>query len=130
MYPVPIIVNASGNIYFYTTQDDAELDMEPLDVRNDYYTVYDGTGRRLTLAIVLKPVRIFCGLCTALIEHTVITGSEPHPTHAAELRQALVAYYELVGLDRLHLTPATLQSASLADLVQRGLTYLKPIRVR
>ena len=37
----PIIVSEHGDLAFYDCVDDAELELEPIDVENDEYVVFD-----------------------------------------------------------------------------------------
>jgi hypothetical protein len=116
----PIVLNAGGDIKFFCTKEDAEVHMEPIDVRNGYYIAYDSEGRRLTIDIIEKEVKLFWGLDRAMVEHTVITGTPEEPVHQEELRLLLVDHFELLGID-----PDWLQHASLEQLIQKGIEVFK-----
>jgi hypothetical protein len=116
----PIVLNAGGDVSFCCSKETAELDMEPIDVRNGYYIAYDSEGRRLTIDIIEKEVKLFWGFDRAMVEHTVITGAPDEPVHQEELRLLLVDYFELLGMD-----PDWLQHALLEQLIQKGIEVFK-----
>lgn len=120
----PIVLNAGGDICFFPTKEAAEINMEPIDVRNGYFTAYDSKGHCLTLDIIEKEVTIFFGLKKAMVEHVAIVAAEPEPTHAEELRQMIIEYFERIGADFLGISQDWLQQASLEELVQKGVQRL------
>lgn len=107
----PIIVSEHGDIEFYASTEDAELDLEATDVRNGEYIAYDSEGRLLHLAIRQKKRR-----WTMPVEVVAITESEEVPTHDDELREALVDFFSRLGVDEEWLGRATLN-----ELVAKGI---------
>lgn len=48
----PIIVDNKGDVSIFDSVEKAERYLEPIDIRNDEYVVYDRSGRLLKCAIV------------------------------------------------------------------------------
>ncbi len=53
---LPIIINENGDISFYDSLEKAELDIEPPDVKNNIYVIYDSEGLLLIPVVVDDPV--------------------------------------------------------------------------
>ena len=56
MVPPIIIVEEDCDVSVYTTVHDAEIAMEPIDVRNGIYTAYDSQGRLLRPIVEKKNI--------------------------------------------------------------------------
>ena len=54
----PIFIIEPGSLYVYKSQDDAELDLEPIDVQNCLYSGYDATGRLLKINVINNKTKI------------------------------------------------------------------------
>ncbi len=100
----PIIVDEDGPVYIFEALRDAELYLEPIDVKNSRYVAYDSEGRLLRL-LPTEP-------------RITIETAEAVPTHTSELREALIGYLGYVGV-----TQEWLATASLQELVKKGLDY-------
>ena len=80
------IADKKGNdVSFYASIEDAQLDLEVIDVENGEYVGYDHEGRLLKLDVDGKKKRV------------VITLAEDKPSHAKELEAVIRTYLELVG---------------------------------
>ena len=78
----PIIGYSEGNPQFFKTAESAASYMEPADVRNGEWVLYDSEGRQLR-AEVAKGF---------LSEFVVLHPAESKPTHQRELIQILIDY--------------------------------------
>jgi competence transcription factor ComK len=52
----PIIVDEKGPVYIFETLRDAELYLEPIDVKNNRYVAYDSESRWLRLRATEPPL--------------------------------------------------------------------------
>jgi hypothetical protein len=50
---LPIILVEHGDILIFRSVEDAELALEPIDVRNGEYVAYDAEGRTLVLSVII-----------------------------------------------------------------------------
>lgn len=80
------IADKNGNdVSSYASIEDAQLNLEVIDVENDEYVGYDHEGRLLKLDVNGKKKRV------------VITLDEDKPSHAKELEAVIRTYLEQVG---------------------------------
>lgn len=102
----PIIVDEHGDIEAYASLEEAALAMEPIDVSNGEYCIYDSTGDVLCAEFVsdTDPPRIACAI--------------PHRNDAAGLREKVIDWILRVGPDRLGLAGSSLDRLSLEDLAR------------
>jgi hypothetical protein len=56
------IVEKNGDVTVHASVNEAEMDMEPMDVEAGEYVVTDANGRRLRVEVVLEEVPLFWGL--------------------------------------------------------------------
>jgi len=89
----PIIVDESGDISIFDSARSAERYLEPIDVRNEVYEVYDATGRRLKPEIRAE-TRLFFGRFGFKTESVVLVSSEL--VEADRLQQRLLRFLEKV----------------------------------
>ena len=101
----------------YNSVENAQLDLEAIDVNNDEYVGYDGRGRllRLSTSKIKKPFLVFFKVT---IEKVVIELAENNPTHASELRERLRKFFSHIGLPK-----DWTSQASLEDLVTKALEF-------
>ena len=79
----PIIVAEGWDVELYVKVSDAELSLEPIDVKDAIYTVYDAQGRLLIVST--DGERVF------------ITLDENEPNHVEELEKLLRGFLESVN---------------------------------
>lgn len=58
----PISINEHGDVSTFASVEEAEADMEPIDVERGEYVVTDADGRRLVVDVVMKEVPLLWGL--------------------------------------------------------------------
>lgn len=80
-----IFIVEGNDIASYASIEDAQQDLEIIDVEDDIYVGYDYRGRLLKLSVDGKK------------KHVVITLAEDKPTHRKELETAIRRYLEQVG---------------------------------
>ena len=80
---LPIIIAEGWDVILYDKIQDAELDLEPIDVKDGIYKGYDAEGRLLRISTDGKKVRIF--------------AVEDEHTHAKELEDFLRECLEKVS---------------------------------
>ena len=104
----PIIISENGDIYFYTTLEEAERDIEPPDVSNGIYVIYDSEGLVLTPTIVDDPIYDVI---------KIIASEESRPI---ELMKILTDFFSEAGHDLLMLDTMTLE-----ELINLGSTIFR-----
>ncbi len=65
---MPIMVNENGDVSTYASVEEAEKNMEAIDVENGEYVVTDGDGRQLTLKTVIEEMPVLWGLWKARVK--------------------------------------------------------------
>ena len=117
-----IIVEESGSFEFYKSIDAAILDLEPIDVSNGRYKVYDCYGHLLSLDVITKnnlsfPSRIL----GHKIKQIIIVTPENSRDLSIELAEKLKFYFADFT-DRFNYN-GNLESAPLCNLIEHGLQY-------
>jgi len=112
--PPIIVVEQGGNIEIFQTVREAEMYLEPLDVENNEYVIYDSEGRLLTALVVTEHQCLF-GLpfIKIPVKFVRIQCHEPEPRHRESLRQALIKFAECLEMDI-----NAIKSLSLKDLIE------------
>jgi hypothetical protein len=88
----PIIVNEHGNVSIFESVEYAEQYLEPIDVTNEEYVVYDSKGHLLQLAVSQKELlSIFGGI--ELIETVRISPVGSGSGSSSELRKLLIKFF-------------------------------------
>jgi len=100
----PIIVSEGGDVDVFESIEDAEKYLEPIDVKAGRFKAFDCEGRSLLLHPTTPRVSI--------------DAEEETPTHEEELTLLLRRFLRQVGT-----TDAQLESASLAELVEKSVPY-------
>jgi hypothetical protein len=125
----PIIIVEDLDVSVYTTVLDAEIAMEPIDVKNGVYTAYDSQGRLLWPIVekkIYKPKKwweflLLCG--NVEVEVVTLREAESEPLHADELRRILIDYLqrmkEHLGT-KCHFDNQWLSHATLPDLIAKA----------
>lgn len=105
----PIIISENGDIYIYASLEKAESDIEPTDVENNIYVIYDSEG------LLLFPVVINDS------KYDVVKIYPSNEERPLELMEILVDFFSEVGHDSV-----VLKTMSLEDLISLGLkNYFK-----
>lgn len=65
---LPISIYNRGDVSTYASIEEAELDMEAIDVEHGEYIVTDADGCRLAVDVVLQEVPLFWGLWTTRVK--------------------------------------------------------------
>lgn len=104
----PIFVNEHGDLGVYATAEDAQHDLEAIDVNNKEYVAYDAEGRLLRLETPGDEV--------------LVSLAEPTPNHTGELEQAIRGFLRRLG------DPTSEDAAStLATLVAYCRRFINPV---
>jgi hypothetical protein len=103
----PIIADNRGDLCVFETIAQAESYMEPVDVRNGEYVVFDSEGRSLVPVVASNGNR----------ERTVLKSAESTPAHAKALRDALIRF--LAKTRFASPSPEKMSLAQLLDLMPR-----------
>jgi hypothetical protein len=68
----PIYVDENGDITSFESVEEAQMYMEPIDVRNGEYVVRDADGRTLKVDVVVDSVPRFWGLWSSRVDRVRI----------------------------------------------------------
>jgi len=90
---VPIIVNGHGDVSIFESVEYAEQYLEPIDVKNKEYVVYDSEGYLLQLAIFKEELPFIFGR-TELIETVRISPIRSGSDRSNELRKLLIKFFQ------------------------------------
>ncbi len=112
--PPIIVVEQGGDIEIFQTIREAETYLEPIDVENNEYVIYDSEGRLLTAIVVTEHQCLF-GLPFIKIPVKVvrIRCYESEPRYKENLRCVLIEFAE-----RLRMNVNTIKSLPLKDLIE------------
>ncbi len=113
---LPIIIADGLDVEFFYSLVDAQIEMEPIDVRDGIYSVFDADGQKL-LPTPLTHKSYFRSYESIEIQET---GED----HSRQLTELLVEFYEYLGLN-----PEILKKMELAQLIEIGkLFFFKNFR--
>lgn len=104
-----VIAYEHGDVIVFGSIFAAERYLEPIDVRNEEYILYNGNARRL-----IPNVEVDSGS----IERVVITFDENEPLHTSELREILTGLLTFAG-EKVEI----LEQMSLEHLVLESLKF-------
>ena len=86
--PIIVIAQVDYLVYVYDTVQDAECDLEPIDVENQEYIAIDASGR--SLRIYVEGKTFWKGGCTRISESSEEPGQ--HERWTSLLRKILPKY--------------------------------------
>lgn len=95
---LPIIVNEHGDISIYRSVEQAERDLEAIDVQNGEYVAYDAQGQPLVLSVVVEEKAGPLGLFPRHIENVRMTEDPTAKADEAGLRALLVQFLDRAGI--------------------------------
>lgn len=96
--PIIIVDKRGDDISIHTSIEDAQLDLEAIDVLNKEYRAYDSEGRILALDVVRDKTALLFGLFKTTVDRVNIQVAEEEPQHADELRMALLRFLGRLGV--------------------------------
>lgn len=70
----PILINEHGDLSIFTSVEEAESYMEPIDVERGEYVVTDADGLPLSVGVVEEEVPVFWGLWRVRAKRVRITS--------------------------------------------------------
>jgi|YelNatPaOPRAMG01_1025707.scaffolds.fasta_scaffold28030_4 hypothetical protein len=121
---LPIILVDGLDVIIYTSVEQIEQDVEPIDVINNVYTVYDSDGRLLYLDVEVKSCENWMDLLKRIIlgptYKVMLKPAKFEPQHEQELRKVLVEYLVHRGISK-ELSSET----SLKELIDMVLEFQK-----
>lgn len=115
----PIVVSENGDINIFDSWAAARTSMEPADVRNNEYMVFDADGCRLSLTIETRRRRVF-GVFSVALEEVVLESVDEDPRHRETLSLLLRGYLKNIGCA----IPGG-QDLPLEDLLSEVARYLR-----
>jgi len=105
----PIIVNNRGDVGIFDSVERAERDLEPIDIRNGEYVIYDSEGRLVE-----------CVITTRFLNETV----RLHPSPEGEVNPEALRQVVIDFLSRVNTTPAeSLSPRPLEQLIADALRH-------
>jgi hypothetical protein len=121
---LPIILVDGLDVIIYTSVEQIEQDVEPIDVINNVYTVYDSDGRLLYLDVEVKSCENWMDLLKRIIlgptYKVMLKPAKFEPQHEQELRKVLVEYLVHRGISK-----ELLSEISLKELIDMVLEFQK-----
>lgn len=105
----PIIVDNRGDVLIFDSVGKAERYLEPIDIRNQEYVIYDSEGHRLA-GVVEKHF---------LAERVKLLPASETGMAADELRRVLIGFLEQVGSRQ----ERPLAESSLEGLLKEALRF-------
>lgn len=112
--PPIIVIEQGGDIEIFQTVRDAEMYLEPLDVENNEYVIYDSEGRLLTATLVTEHQCLFrLPFIKIPVKFVRIQCYEPEPKYKERLHCALIEFAERLGMN-----VNTIKSLPLKDLIE------------
>lgn len=89
----PIIVYGHGDVSIFESVEYAEQYLEPIDVKNKEYVVYDSKGHLLKLTVSKKELPFIFG-STEFIETVRISAIGSGSDRSNELRKLLIKFFQ------------------------------------
>jgi hypothetical protein len=105
----PIIADNRGDLCIFGSIKNADAYIEPIDIVNSEWVIYDSEGRLLKASVVKKG---------RLVESIVLEELEDEPCHQGDLRNALIDFLVRVGEPKEFLS-----ACSLKQLVEKGQAF-------
>jgi hypothetical protein len=106
---LPLIVDCTGDLYVADSVQSAESAMEPVDVRNGEYDVYDADGRLLEATVA-----------AGRREKTVVRERDPVDLRTDELRGKIIAYLRAYSrMNGAEIVESVLAQQPLSELIAR-----------
>ncbi len=93
----PFIVYELGDLELFQDVASMERYLEPIDIENNEYTVYDSEGRLVQLTIESVPTTSLFGLVKGHNDSVRVAGCEIEPLHSAELATRIRDYLARTG---------------------------------
>ena len=105
----PIIVSESGSVDIFDTRTKAESYLEPIDVKNSEYDIYNSLGMVLEARVVID---------SRGIERVVLIDSQPVTFEESDLKSLLTHFLKI-----LNYSEKELNEFDLPELVEESLKY-------
>jgi hypothetical protein len=119
----PVVVSDKGDVYIFATTRQAEASLEPIDIRNHEYEIFDSKGQHLD-ARVIQTERSFL-LFKTKGERVVLEVKRAAAIEGTPLRNILIQFLSKVGEDR-----AGLEKCDLSALVDKASKVMPSARRR
>ncbi len=110
----PIIVDNRGDVGILKSVESAEKSLEPIDVLNSEYVIYDSEGRLLKASVEEKKVSSVFGVPVHR-ESVVLSPVDQEPAHEDDLRRVLIRF-----LGKVSKSTEALEDYSLEQLIDRA----------
>ena len=114
----PIIISESGAIDVFRSLHEAENYIEPIDVKNNEYVIYDASGRLLA-ANVVEQKKKRSSIIAGTSEQVVISRTEEVPAHAEDVKRLLSEFLAQSEKNE----QSVYDELNLKQLVERSLRY-------
>jgi len=105
----PIIANNRGDVCVFETIENAEKYIEPIDIKNNSWIIYDSEGRLLEALVIRRSI---------FFRRVVLKACEQEPTHANDLRNLLIRF-----LSRAGESTEVIKTCSLPQLTEKALRH-------
>lgn len=93
---VPIVVYESGDVSLFDSVESAEQALEPLDVANSEYRIFDGDGNELSASIQQAPGKGLFGRFGGTTRTVKISEAATPSNREAELYELLAGFMKKV----------------------------------
>ncbi|PKN35755.1 MAG: hypothetical protein CVU61_02730 [Deltaproteobacteria bacterium HGW-Deltaproteobacteria-19] len=90
--PIIIVEREGNDIAVYHSIEEAESEIEVIDVENNEYIGYDSSGHRLIFDVVKEKRPFLCGLLSLNAKKVKIDLAEDYNSYETSLKEALKNY--------------------------------------
>ncbi len=115
----PIIVSENGSLSLFKTVQDAENYLEPIDIINQEYEIFDSDGKVLRQRVAERMVKCFFGLYTVNVDGVYLDDSDEK--NPEKLKELLQEYLERSR--KFDAVNANFDDLDLASLIEITLRY-------
>jgi hypothetical protein len=101
----PIIVNEKGDVSLYETVEDAEVALEPIDIENEEYAIFDSEGLVMVPRVANDQI------------HVELSDSSPRQVEPEQLQTALRRFLSQLDQELTGVTEDEIWRSRLPELI-------------
>jgi hypothetical protein len=121
----PLVGFCDGDLYTFSSAEQASAEIEPADVRASSWKIYDSDGQRIGLNVVSRPISKAWPLSWFSVEHIELLESKEFDQ--TSLAKELNSFFDSVACERPSVSSDIVNRASLTELIGIAVRLCKPI---